>query len=63
MAKNLKINGVTYESVPQVSIPLATGSGTAEFYDTTSATAVAGDIRNGKTAFLGTGSVTRHDVG
>ncbi|MCI6749528.1 MAG: hypothetical protein MR586_01995 [Megasphaera elsdenii] len=58
MAKNLKINGVTYESVPQVSIPLATGSGTAEFYDTTSATAVAGDIRNGKTAFLGTGSVT-----
>ena len=23
MAKNLKINGVTYESVPQVSIPLA----------------------------------------
>ena len=58
MAKNLKINGVTYESVPQVSIPLAGGTGTAEFYDTTSANAVAADIRNGKTAFLGRGSVT-----
>ena len=58
MAKNVKINGVTYESVPQVSIPLAGGTGTAEFYDTTSANAVAADIRNGKTAFLGSGSVT-----
>lgn len=29
MAKNVKINGVTYESVPQVSIPLAGGTGTA----------------------------------
>lgn len=58
MAKNVKINGVTYESVPQVSIPMAGGTGTAEFYDTTSANAVAADIRNGKTAYLGSGVVT-----
>lgn len=58
MAKNIKINGVTYENVPQVSIPLATGDGTAEFYDTTPATAEPTDILTGKTAYLGSGSVT-----
>ena len=58
MAKNIKINGVTYENVPQVSIPLSTGSGTAEFYDTTPATAEPTDILTGKTAYLGSGSVT-----
>ena len=58
MAKNVKINSVVYAEVPQVSIPLAEGEGTATFYDTTGATAVSADILNGKTAFLGTGSVT-----
>lgn len=57
MAKNIKINGVTYENVPQVSIPLSSGSGTAEFYDTSSATAEAADILTGKTAFLSAGAV------
>lgn len=58
MVKNVKINSVVYAEVPQVSIPLAEGEGAATFYDTTGATAVSADILNGKTAFLGTGSVT-----
>lgn len=57
MAKNVKINGVTYENVPQVSIPLAGGTGTAEFYDTTGATAASDDILTGKSAFIGNGFV------
>lgn len=55
MAKNVKINGVTYENVPQVSIPLAAGGGTADFYDTSAA---AADILSGKTAYSSNGAVT-----
>lgn len=68
MAKNVKINGVTYENVPQVSIPLAAGSGTADFYDTSAATAAAaaGTIVSGKTAYVNgakiTGSLTSISV-
>lgn len=58
MAQNVKINGVTYSSVPEVDIPLATGSGTAKFYDTAGATAAATDILAGKTAFGASGSVS-----
>lgn len=42
MAQNVVINGVTYNSVPQVNIPLS-GGGTAEFYDTSDATLDSGD--------------------
>lgn len=55
MSKSVKINGVTYESVPQVSIPLSTGSGTADFYDTSDATATAANILAGKDAYIGSG--------
>lgn len=58
MAKNVKINSVIYAEVPQVSIPLAEGEGSAVFYDTSGATASSGDILNGKSVFLGSGSVT-----
>ena len=58
MAKNVKINGVTYENVPQVEIPLAAGSGNATFYDTSAATAAAGDILTGKSAFGASGSIS-----
>lgn len=61
MRKNVVINGVTYNSVPQVEIPLAGGGGNAIFYDTTDGTAVAADILSGKTAYssgLITGSMT-----
>lgn len=58
MAKNVKINGVTYSSVPQVDIPKADGSGDTTFYDTTGATLTANDLRKGVTAFGANGSVS-----
>lgn len=56
MAQNVIINGVTYQSVPEVDIPKS-GSGTAKFYDTSSADATGADILTGKTAFNASGSV------
>ena len=47
MAQNVIINGVTYNEVPEVDIPLS-GGGTAKFMDTSDADAVAADILNGK---------------
>lgn len=58
MAKNVKINGVTYQNVPEVDIPLAAGSGTAKFHDTTGATAEATDVLSGETAFGANGAIT-----
>lgn len=58
MAKNVKINGVTYQNVPEVDIPLATGSGTAKFHDTTGATAEAADVLSGETAYGANGAIT-----
>lgn len=52
MAKNVVINGVTYSSVPRVTIPLSGGTGEANFVDTDSGDAVAADLRNGKKAWV-----------
>ena len=57
MAQNVVINGVTYQSVPEVDIPKS-GGGTAKFYDTASASAAAADILTGKTAYGASGSVS-----
>jgi len=57
MAQNVVINGVTYSSVPSVTIPKS-GSGTATFWDTTGATATAAHILTGKSAFISSGSVS-----
>lgn len=57
MAQNVVINGVTYSNVPEVDIPKS-GGGTAKFFDTASADAVAGNILSGKVAYISTGSVT-----
>lgn len=57
MAQNVIINGVTYQSVPEVDIPKS-GGGTAKFYDTASGTAAAGDILTGKTAYNSSGAVS-----
>ena len=43
MAQNVIINGVTYQSVPEVDIPKS-GGGTAKFTDVSDATAVAADV-------------------
>ena len=51
MAKSVVINGVTYSDIPYVEIPLSSGSGNADFYDTTDADAGQGDVLTGKTYY------------
>lgn len=51
MAQNVVINGVTYQNVPEVDIPMS-GGGTAEFFDTSDATLDSGDkMLSGNTAY------------
>lgn len=51
MAQNVVINGVTYQSVPEVDIPKS-GGGTATFVDTSDATLTSGDqLLNNVTAY------------
>lgn len=61
MAQNVIINGVTYQSVPQVNIPKV-GGGIASFMDTDDGTATASDMLSGATAYVGgvkiTGQIT-----
>ena len=57
MAQNVVINGVTYQNVPEVDIPKS-GSGTAEFYDTSGADITSSDVLTGKTGFGPSGSVS-----
>lgn len=56
MAQNVIINGVTYQNVPEVDMPKS-GGGTAKFFDTAGASASAGDILTGKTAYGASGSI------
>ena len=57
MAQNVVINGVTYNDVPEVDIPIS-GGGTAKFMDTSDADAVAGEILSGKKAYVNGQKVT-----
>lgn len=57
MAQNVIINGVTYQQVPEVAIPLV-GGGSARFLDTSDGTAQAGDLLQGETAYAGGAPVT-----
>lgn len=63
MSKNVIINGVTYNNVPQVKIPIS-GGGTAIFYEISDATAETGHILTGKSAYgsggLVNGSMTNN---
>lgn len=56
MAQNVVINGVQYNQVDEVNIPLQ-GGGTARFYDNTAANVTSPDIRNGKKAGTDTGII------
>lgn len=56
MAKNVIINGATYNSVPLVRIPQTDG-GTAEFYDTSDATAEAQHTLTGKKTYGASGAI------
>lgn len=58
MAKNVTIMNANYADVPAVELPLTSGSGYATFTDTTDATATAGDIASGKTAYVSGSLVT-----
>ena len=51
MPQDITINGAQYPDVPAVQIP-KTGGGTAQFDDTTDATATASEIASGKTAYV-----------
>ena len=57
MSKSVKISGVTYNDVPSVQIPLATGSGNAEFFDVSDATLDSNSkLLNGVTAYGASGT-------
>ena len=58
MAKNIIINGASYNSVPYVQIPLSGGGGNAVFYETSDATAAAANILSGYSAYGASGKLT-----
>lgn len=57
MAKNVIINGASYNAVPYVSIPLSGGGGNATFYETSDATAAAANVLTGYSAYTASGKV------
>lgn len=61
MAQNVVINGVTYQSVPEVDIPKS-GGGTAKFYDIADTTAAAGDVVAGKYFYTSAGAKTQGSI-
>lgn len=58
MAKpNVLINGVTYNTVPYVQIPLSGTSGNASFYYIADGDATAANVLSGKVAYSGSGEI------
>jgi hypothetical protein len=57
LAKNVIINGNSYNAVPYVSIPLSGGGGNATFYETSDATAQAANILSGFSAYGVSGKI------
>lgn len=58
MAKNVIINGTSYNAVPYISIPLAAGGGNATFFETSDATAQAANILSGYSAYGASGKIS-----
>lgn len=52
MAKDIKINNVTYNAVGSIVAPLSGGGSNATFVDTSDADATAADIMQNKTAYV-----------
>lgn len=57
MAQDITLQGASFSAVPSLVVP-KTGGGSAEFFDTTIATAEAADVANGKTFFGASGLMT-----
>lgn len=59
MAKpSVRINGVTYPTVPYVEIPLSSGNGNADFYYVADGDLTASDVLSGKKGYSSTGEIT-----
>lgn len=58
MAVSVKINNVTYNGVPNVQIPLASGTGSATFYDTSDADGSASSVLAGAVVYGASGKIT-----
>ena len=59
MAQTIKINGVTYNDVDKVQMPLASDTSKMVAYlNTEDANAVAGSIKDGETAYVGGKKIT-----
>lgn len=61
MAQNVIINGVTYQSVPEVNIPKS-GGGMAKFTDISDTTAVAADVLSGKYIYKADGTKVQGSI-
>lgn len=57
--KNVKIDNNTYNNVPSIDVPLATGSGNASFFDVSDTTATASDVATGKYFYTAAGVLTQ----
>ena len=60
-AVSVVINDVTYANCPAVQIPKS-GSGTAEFFEISDTTAVAGDVLSGKYFYRSDGTKTQGSI-
>lgn len=64
MSKNVKVNGASYSGVPSVRLPLADGSGYAEFIDKDDTGGGGAKVEHGTATLSGTNLLTiNHKLG